>query len=129
MKTGYVACDYTKGDQMAGVRHGELTSTESEARADARTGGYEGVRYVHTDGYLYVDRPETKPRGGNDDHTSTDRMNDFADACYSINSRQELLDALNGEPDQIDMAGWQISDGQWRRAIESAIAMMDEDKA
>jgi hypothetical protein len=52
MKIGWVACDYTEGDTLDEVRHGEIRSTYDEAAADR---GYQGIRYVHTDGYLYVD--------------------------------------------------------------------------
>jgi hypothetical protein len=56
-KTGYVACDYTQSDVLSDVRHGEIRETEQQAIEDARP-GYEGVRYVGSDGYLYVERPE-----------------------------------------------------------------------
>lgn len=56
-KIGYVACDYTQDDTLAGVRHGPIRQTAEEASEDRKAGGYEGVRYAHTDGYLYVDAP------------------------------------------------------------------------
>jgi hypothetical protein len=56
--TGYVACNPSDGDTLAEVEHGEIRATSEQAQADARAAGLEGVRYVHTDGYLYVDRPE-----------------------------------------------------------------------
>lgn len=55
--TGYVACDYTDGDSLADVRHGDIRATETEADADQVTGDYQGVRFVDADGYLYVDQP------------------------------------------------------------------------
>ena len=55
---GYVACDYTDGDTLADVRHGEIRETDTEARKDMQAGDYAGVRYATEDGYLYVDRPE-----------------------------------------------------------------------
>lgn len=60
--TGYVACDYTQSDRLDDVRHGPIRSTDQEARQDAKEGDYEGVRYVHTDGYLYVDAPDEGAR-------------------------------------------------------------------
>ncbi len=61
--------------------------------------------------------------------THTERMNDFADACYSMNTRQDLVNALQGKPDQPDMAEWDLSSEQWQSAIRAAIAMFDEDMA
>ena len=55
--TGYVACNASQGDMLSDVEHGAIRSTEAEAIAD-RDAGYETVRYVAPDGYLYVDRPE-----------------------------------------------------------------------
>jgi hypothetical protein len=55
---GWVACDYTGGDMLSDVRHAEKRNTYEEARADAEWGEFEGVRWVATDGYLYVDRPD-----------------------------------------------------------------------
>ena len=54
-KTGWVACDYTAGDRLEDVRHSDVCGTCEEAAAVA---GYEGVRYVGSDGYLYVEAPE-----------------------------------------------------------------------
>jgi hypothetical protein len=53
--TGWVACDYTDGDTLDEVAHGEIRDTYEQAKSDA---GYEGVRYAADDGYLYVDMPE-----------------------------------------------------------------------
>ena len=58
IKTGYVACDYTQGEELGSVRHGHIRATDAEAAQDAAMGKYEGVRYAHIDGYLYVDEPE-----------------------------------------------------------------------
>lgn len=60
--TGYVACDYTDGDRLDQVRHGEIRQSESDARTDAAAGGYEGVRYVAADGYLYVEPHAAGPQ-------------------------------------------------------------------
>jgi len=57
LTTGYVACNYTDGDTLGGVDHAEVRETAELAMADVGV-TYDGVRYVHTDGYLYVDRPE-----------------------------------------------------------------------
>ncbi len=56
--TGWVACDYTQGDKLADVRHGEIRATWDEATDDWRLNHYEGVRYVAEDGYLYVEASE-----------------------------------------------------------------------
>lgn len=58
MKTGYCAANYTKTDTYDTDFCGPIRETSEEASADAKTGEYDGVRYVHTDGYLYVDQPE-----------------------------------------------------------------------
>jgi len=58
LTTGWVACDYTKGDTLSDVRHGEIRTTYEDADRDADAGEYNGVRYVAADGYLYVDAPE-----------------------------------------------------------------------
>jgi hypothetical protein len=55
---GYVACNASDGDMLVEVAHGEIRATCQQAQDDARSEGLDGVRYVHTDGYLYVDRPE-----------------------------------------------------------------------
>lgn len=55
IKTGWVACDYTEGNMWNDVRRGEIRETYEEAAADAKREGYDGVRWVHTDGYLYVE--------------------------------------------------------------------------
>lgn len=51
---GWVACDYSDGNMLVDVRHSQLCPT---AEGAAAIDGYEGVRYVHTDGYLYVEEP------------------------------------------------------------------------
>lgn len=56
-RVGWIACDYTQGDTPETIAHGPIRATAAEARADV-SDGYEGVRYLHTDGYLYVDAQE-----------------------------------------------------------------------
>ncbi len=56
--TGWVACDYTRGDRLDSVRHARIRAKTETAENDRRSGGYQGVRWVSEDGYLYVDRPE-----------------------------------------------------------------------
>lgn len=58
MKTGYCAANYTKTDTYDTALCGPIRATSEEAQEDANKGDYQGVRYVHTDGYLYVDMPE-----------------------------------------------------------------------
>ena len=65
LTVGWVACDYTTGDRLDDVRHGEIRAFSSEADADYRQAddvgeGYDGIRYVHTDGYLYVEQPDSE---------------------------------------------------------------------
>jgi hypothetical protein len=56
-QTGYVACSASDGDTLDDVQHGDIRATSEQASSD-RTAYMGDVRYVHTDGYLYVDRPE-----------------------------------------------------------------------
>lgn len=58
LTTGWVACDYTSGDMLRDVRHADIRATSDEAIADQKAGEYDGIRYAHSDGYLYVDQPE-----------------------------------------------------------------------
>lgn len=53
--TGYVACDFTEGDQLEAIRHGEIYPDHEMAVAEAIAGSYDGVRWVGEDGFLYVD--------------------------------------------------------------------------
>ena len=55
INTGWVACNYTEGDTLTDVEHGPIRQSTDEAMADERAGNFEGLRWVHTDGYLYVD--------------------------------------------------------------------------
>ena len=59
-QAGWIACDYTSGDDLEHdrVRHGDVRETCEDAQADARAGGYDGVRYLHSDGYLYCDQQD-----------------------------------------------------------------------
>jgi hypothetical protein len=57
-QTGWIACDYTEGDTLADVPHHELRDTHEAAAADAKRLCLDGVRWVGTDGYLYVDEQD-----------------------------------------------------------------------
>ena len=64
-QTGWVACDYSQGDRLEDVSHSDFYATADEAREWNESwrdhcgpdAAYEGVRYVGTDGHLYVDEP------------------------------------------------------------------------
>jgi hypothetical protein len=47
--------------------------------------------------------------------------NNFAVACYNMNSIQELEEALSEEPDATDMKNWNIGPTEWRDAITAAL--------
>lgn len=55
MKTGYCAANYTQTDRYDTSLCGPIRESDEQAQRDADSGNYQGVRYVHTDGYLYVD--------------------------------------------------------------------------
>ena len=52
----------------------------------------------------------------------TIELNTFAEACYNMNSIQELEEALNQGPDQCDMDEWGISADEWKEQISAALA-------
>ena len=52
--TGYCACNYTATDVYDEYECGPIHATYEKAKQDT---GYEGIRYVATDGYLYVEPP------------------------------------------------------------------------
>lgn len=52
--------------------------------------------------------------------------NTFAAACFDQNSIEELEAALAGEPDQTDMATWNLTPAEWRAQIELALAAKRE---
>ena len=49
------------------------------------------------------------------------KKNTFAEACYDMNSIDELIDALKQEPDESDMKTWGLSADEWRENIEIAL--------
>jgi hypothetical protein len=53
-RAGWIACDYSQGDHIDEVRHGPICESAQDAQKDVELDGYEGVRYVGTDGYLYM---------------------------------------------------------------------------
>lgn len=57
LEVGWCACNYSEGDTYDEVTASGIVSTFAEAQAilAGHPGKYEGIRYVHTDGYLYVD--------------------------------------------------------------------------
>ena len=48
--------------------------------------------------------------------------NSFAAACYNQNTVADLEEALQGEPDEGDMATWNLTPAEWRAQIEQALA-------
>jgi len=54
--------------------------------------------------------------------------NSFADACYTMNTIDELREALTEEPDRIDMETWGLSESEWRQQIEAAIDLMSQEE-
>jgi hypothetical protein len=48
--------------------------------------------------------------------------NTFAQACYDMNSIEELEDALKGDADETDMKTWCICSEEWRDQVELALA-------
>lgn len=54
-------------------------------------------------------------------------LNTFAAACYDQNTIEDLEVALAGEPDQTDMAAWDLTADEWRDQIRLAIAALRED--
>jgi hypothetical protein len=55
------------------------------------------------------------------------RPNTFAAACYDWNSVADLVAALAGPADPTDMDAWGLTEGEWRAAIELALAAKRED--
>ena len=53
----------------------------------------------------------------------------FAEACYNDNTIADLMDALNGEADPVDMAAWELTAEEWRDEITLALAALIEDEA
>ena len=52
----------------------------------------------------------------------TIESNTFAEACYDMNTIEELEDALKGAADETDMKTWGITADEWRDQIELALA-------
>ena len=52
----------------------------------------------------------------------TIESNTFAEACYDMNSINDLENALKGDADETDMKTWGITDEEWREQIELALA-------
>ena len=51
----------------------------------------------------------------------------FAEACYDMNTREELEDALRVNNSETDCKTWGITHEQWRENIQVALDEMDED--
>ena len=45
----------------------------------------------------------------------------FAEACYDMNSINELEEALEGGADDTDMKIWGINAVEWRKAVKEAL--------
>ena len=54
-------------------------------------------------------------------------MNDFAEACYEMNTIDELAAALSSDADETDMATWSITAQEWRDQIAEAITELESD--
>ncbi|WP_073585239.1 hypothetical protein [Vibrio quintilis] len=51
----------------------------------------------------------------------------FAEACYNMNSIEELENALQTGADESDMKVWNLTEDEWREQIETAIKEIKED--
>lgn len=56
------------------------------------------------------------------------QSNTFAEACYEMNSIEELKEALTRKPDAADMKQWNLTEGEYRENIELAIKALEEDE-
>ncbi len=54
--------------------------------------------------------------------------NTFAEACYDMNTIEELEEALHEEADQGDMDAWNLTPEAWREEIELALAALRADR-
>jgi len=57
MKTGYCAANYRQTEVYSPEFCGPIRPTADLASADADAELYDGIRFVGSDGYLYVDVP------------------------------------------------------------------------
>lgn len=51
----------------------------------------------------------------------------FAEACYNMNSIEELELALIQTADENDMKQWSLTETEWRENIELALVALKED--
>jgi len=51
----------------------------------------------------------------------------FAEACYDMNSIEELQEVLQGGADETDMETWGIDANEWKEQIELALNAKLED--
>jgi len=58
--------------------------------------------------------------------TMTSQVRAFADACIAQNATDELEAALQGAADKTDCKTWKITPAQWRLAIRTALAEMQD---
>ena len=49
------------------------------------------------------------------------KENTFAEACYNMNTIQELEKILKIGPDKTDMRDWSLSESEWTEQIKLAI--------
>lgn len=52
----------------------------------------------------------------------------FAEACYDMNTIEELELALTQSADKNDMKQWSITEKEWRENIELALTALKEDR-
>ena len=60
-----------------------------------------------------------------DECEPVENVKDFSEACCDQNSIKELKDALAGEADETGMKTWNLTEDQWRKALEVAIIAME----
>lgn len=46
----------------------------------------------------------------------------FAKHCFERHSKDELEEAVKGNPDQAEMKHWGITEGEWEQAVAAALA-------
>ena len=49
------------------------------------------------------------------------KLTGFAEACFNMNSPEEMVILLAGEPDEIDCSTWKITGDEWRAGISAAL--------
>lgn len=51
----------------------------------------------------------------------------FSEACFDMNSAEELVSGIKGDADETDMKTWGLTEDEWRHEIRKALetAMAD----